>query len=338
MTMTYAYSALVHPASSAASQLPMTQAVVDPSVRLFDMLTDIFERAGSECNIDLVFTPDANGAQNNSCRAALMAFIRNPSFQTGEIVARRLQSFTPPQAGVALLFLLVGVNHIGYHRLVVSRFPAETGILAQENGQILSLSLIEQVFLKNAFAYKSAYFTTEDIAAEFQGGSAMDRQSRDTGKPARYWVQQFLESELLTTDAGGTMFLGKALDAAVKHADDFAVKNELLSASTIMRGFDGVAQSTADMLETLRLSAPAVQAIRSHLSRPEAANDVFTFSTAEFDKHIRYQTVELNNGATMTAPNGDFSDVFSEEIVSDDGRVRFTTEGYVVDRRIRRAK
>ena len=134
------------------------------------------------------------------------------------------------------------------------------------------------------------------------------------------------------------MFVGKALDAAVKHEGDFKIKRELLGASTIMRGFDGVAQSTADLLATLRLTPPAVQAITSRLSRPEAANDVFTFSTAEFDKHIRYQTVELNNGATMTAPSGEFSDVFSEETVSDDGRVRFTTEGYVVDRRIRRVK
>ena len=128
MIMTSAYSALVHPASSAASQLPIKQAIVTQSGRLLDMLTDIFERAESECNIDLVFSPDTNQAQNNSCRAALMAFIRNPSFQTGEIIVRRLQSFTPPQAGVALLFLLVGANNSGHHQLVVSRFPAETGI------------------------------------------------------------------------------------------------------------------------------------------------------------------------------------------------------------------
>ncbi len=338
MPLTYTYCALVHPASSTRAGTQLNQVAATQTGQLLDLLLDIFYRAESECDMDLVFKPDMHRAQNNECRNALMAFVRNPSVHTGEIIARRLETVTPPQAGVALLFLLLGTDNKGQHRLVVSRFSAETGILAQEVGQSLSLKFIEQIFLKNAFAYKSAFFKTEDIAADFPGGRTMDRQARNTGKPAKYWVQEFLQSELLTTDASGTQFLAKALDEAVKSEKDGRLKQELLSATTLIRGFDGFTQSTESMLTTLPLTEPAVQAITARFSRPESMRDVFRFNAAEYDKHIRYQTVELDNGATLTAVNGDFSEVFQEEIVSDDGRVRFTTEGNILDRRIRRVK
>lgn len=202
----------------------------------------------------------------------------------------------------------------------------------------MSLDFIEQVFLKNASAYKSAFFKTEHVAADFSGGSTMDGQARNTGKPAEYWVQKFLMSELLTTDVSGTRFLATAVGEAVKTETDTQIRQELLAASTLMRGFDGITQSTESLLATLPLTQPAVQAITSRLSRPESARDVFRFSATEYDKHVRYRTVDLDNGATLTAPSNDFSDVFQETPLSDDGRVRFTTEGKVLDRRLRRTK
>ncbi len=338
MQLTHTYSALVHPMSNTNASDPIKQVSGIQPGRLLDMLRDIFERARIECDIDLVFNQDTLRAQNNECRRILMEFLRNESNQNGEQIARRLQSVTPQQSGSALLFLLCGTDDDGNHQLVVSRFPAESGILAQETGQVLSLNFIEQVFLKNASAYKSAVFKTEHTSADFPDGRAMDGQMRATGKPAEYWVRKFLDSELLTTDASGTKFVAKAVDEAIKNEADFELKQELLAASTIIRGFDGMTRSADDILQTLPLTVPAVQAITSRLSRPESSVDVFTFSVDEYDKYVRYQTVELDNGATLTAVNGDFSDVFQEEIVSDDGRVRFTTEGKILDRRIRRAK
>lgn len=132
MLLTYAYCALVHPASSVRAGVQLNQVAVSSSGPLLDLLIDVFNRAESECDIDLVFRPDANRTQNNECRNMLMSFVRNPSLQTGHSIARRLESVTPPQAGLALLFLLHGSDSYGNHRLVVSRFPAESGILAQE--------------------------------------------------------------------------------------------------------------------------------------------------------------------------------------------------------------
>ncbi len=48
-------------------------------------------------------------------------------------------------------------------RVVLSRFPAETGILAEEIGHSLTVQFIEKIFMKNAFAYKSAVFEGEII-------------------------------------------------------------------------------------------------------------------------------------------------------------------------------
>ena len=67
-------------------------------------------------------------------------------------------------------------------------------------------------------------------------------------------------------------------------------------------------------------------------------NDTFTFDSDEFDKHIRYRSVELDNGAIMTADDKEFSNVFREEPLGDTNRSRYTTEGTILAQRFRKTK
>ena len=302
------------------------------------MLVDVFERASSECDMELIFTPDPQGAQHNECRDILMAYLKEPTIQSGEAIARRLQSVTPGTAGSALLFILTGVSDLDHHRLVISRFPAEVGVLAQESDQRLSLQFIEQIFLKNAHAYKCALFETEHLSANFASGRSIDRQARDIAVIAGYWLNKFLQAQLKTTDVHGTQFLAKAMREAANSEDDPDVKQEIVAATILTRGMDGQTHSTESLLSSLPLTQPAAQRITSKLPRPEVAHDFFTFRREEYDKIIRYETLELDNGATLTAEHGKFMDVFQAESVDNDGRVRYSTEGKIMQRRVRSAK
>ena len=338
MQLTHAYSALVHPLTGANPIKAIIGAVISPSGPLNDMVQDVFSRAPAECDMELIFAPDPQGRQNNECRDELMAHARCPSIQNGEQIARRLQSVTPARAGSALLFILVGLTDSGSHRLVVSRFPAEVGVRAQEDGANLSLEFIEQVFLKNAHAYKCACFETDHLAAQFPGGRATDRQARGTGAIANYWLGKFLQSRLKTTDVLGTQFLAQAIRDAVGSEDDLDLKNDLMAASRLIRGMDGKTQSAESFLTSMQLQTPVVQAITSKLPRPEVARNVFTFTQAEYDKLVRYESVELDNGAILTAEHGKFETAFERETVGDTGRERFTTEGVVKKQRVGKVK
>lgn len=72
----------------------------------------------------------------------------------------------------------------------------------------------------------------------------------------------------------------------------------------------------------------------------DLANEQFAFSSEEFDKHLRYRAVELDNGAVLMAEADRFDDVFSREELDGQGRgmERFWTEGRVEDERVRQTK
>ena len=46
--------------------------------------------------------------------------------------------------------------------------------------------------------------------------------------------------------------------------------------------------------------------------------------------------MELDNGATLTAPSGEFDEVFRQEVLDEErNRVRFTTQGTVVSDKLK---
>ncbi len=77
-------------------------------------------------------------------------------------------------------------------------------------------------------------------------------------------------------------------------------------------------------------------AIANELKTPHLGNERFEFDFAEFQTLAAFKSVELSNGGTLTAPSSDFDDVFRKEFVDRNRRqVRFTTEGRVVNEKLR---
>ena len=234
MQLEYIHSFLVRPGYNVNPQPAISGTLVLRNGGLFDMLMDLFQRAFRECNIEVIFAPDENGQQNNESRDLLIEYARNPSIHTGRPIAESLQKVTTNRSGLGLLFLMKGIDNENGHILVISRFPAGSGVTATENIQDLDVEFLEQVFLKNAKAYKSAFFRTEHLDAEFQEGRAIDRQSTGPDALRDYWIKDFLKCQLRTTAAAGTRRLAEAVRNAVRVEDDPNVKQELVATAKLL--------------------------------------------------------------------------------------------------------
>ena len=202
------------------------------------MLRTVFDRASHECDIDIVFQPDRDGRQQNDCRDAIIKIVAAPTVVHGRAIAKRLQAVTTNRSGLGLLFLMKGDND-NVDTVVISRFPADQGVVAQENAEQLSVEFLERVFMKSAKAYKSAIYSSDSLQRGFWDGRAVDRQISGPRELSDYWIRDLLQSELRTTGPAGTKRLAVAVREAIRSADTLELRQELISAAGLMRGQAG---------------------------------------------------------------------------------------------------
>lgn len=338
MSVEHIHSFLVHPSKAEEEQPPVGGTTIPLSGKLGKMLAGVYDRAPDECDIDIVFRADPEGRQQNDCRDLLVAYVRVPSIPHGRDVAGRLQSVTTNRSGLGLLFIMQGKEG-RKHRIVVSRFPADQGVIAEEDRDRLSVEFIERVFMKSARAYKCVFYESESLEGGFWDGQAVDRQISGPKELSDYWIRDFLMSELRTTGPAGTKRIAVALRDAIKAVDGLGTRQELVAAAQLIRGRDGRNVSGAQLVDSLGLSAEATTALAQALPRPELMSEVFRFDRAEFERHVTYRAIELNTGAMLLAEDAQFDSVFQREVIDEAARqVRYTTEGEVVDSRLRKSK
>ncbi|MEK7322173.1 MAG: hypothetical protein AABZ84_03740 [Pseudomonadota bacterium] len=332
------YSYLSYPSKHEEQQPEIGGATIPHKGRLYEMLKDIFDKSDKECNIPICFTPDANGAQNNACRNEIIALINSSGITAGRKIAERLQSVTTGKSGMGLLFLIVAQEE-KTHKIMISRFPADQGIMAEQNSKTLKVEFVEQVFLKNANAYKSAVYKGASTAADFWLGDAVDKQTNHGIKDvANYWIREFLLSDFKTTSKAGTKRLAIALKDAITNTDDLGVKHELTSSAILARNMGGKNTSIAEFYNQFHLSDNAKAVINKQLKSMRLAGDKFQFDIDEFTKHISYKTLEIDNGAILTAPVDKFDKCFKEQ-GAENSRVRtFQTSGRVINEKLKKSK
>jgi hypothetical protein len=147
------------------------------------MISDLYSEAPSTNRIEVSFRSDGN--QYNVCRALLLAYLEGPSSAKAKRIAARLQLVTTRVPGLGLFFVVDGSDAQG-RRLLLSRFPADQGLLAEEtSGRSLSVSFVEKVFLKSSHAYKSVLYAERSPGAGFWRGKVIDRQSKGDRDPFR---------------------------------------------------------------------------------------------------------------------------------------------------------
>lgn len=298
---------------------------------MFDLLKGVYEKADVECTIGIVFNKGANGAQENDCRNVLLDYTKAPTVHSGRILAERLSSVTTKRSGLGLLFLLYGKEGLR-HKVVLSRFRANNGVLVNEAKDMLTVEFIDRVFMKNAHSYKAVVYQDQSLLAGFWDGMAVDKQinSQDL-ESSDYWVKEFLNSSFKTSPASGTRRLALALKQAIRDTKELEVKRQISAAVSLGDGLNGQPFNVNDFCERFGFTTETKGAVVKAVGRTDLAADNFLFDTAEFTKQLPYRTVELDSGAMLTAHTAEFDDVFDQHEVGDgDGRIRFSTTGTVV--------
>lgn len=331
MPIEHIHAFVVHPRKGATAA-----AVKGTSVKLagqmFDLLGNIYAKSEKECDVDITFTP-AGGKQQNDCRDLISAYLANPSLTTGDAVAVRLELQTDARSGMGLLFLISG-NEGREHKIVISRFPTDNAIYVEDNPGKLTVQFLERVFMKNKASYKAATYRDASLKSGFWNGRAIDKQHNPAGEFSNYWIYDFLASQLTVTAAAGTRRLASAIRAAVKK-NGLAIKKEIVAAATLAPGLNGQRLTINDFAQRFGLSPDAKAALLRELKNERMAQEKFQFESIEFQNLVAFKSIDLSNGGTLTAPSSEFDDVFRQEPTDRGGRVRFITEGEVVNERLK---
>jgi hypothetical protein len=124
------YGFLAHPAKGEDEQPEIMGTEVTLSGRLYGMLRDVYDDSDTECNTEISFLP-IEDKQENQRRSEILALLGSPSLETARVLAVRIQEVTTHRSGMGLVFVMLGPN-TNQTKLVISRFPAEHGILAEE--------------------------------------------------------------------------------------------------------------------------------------------------------------------------------------------------------------
>lgn len=334
MAVEKVHTFVVHPRKGAMEEFEITGAEVELKGKIFDLLKGIYEKSEQECDVKITFSPTKDGKQQNDCRDLICAYLGNPSIENGRVIAAKLEKCTDGRSGLGLLFLISGTEGLN-KKIVVSRFPTDNAIYVEEDSKKLEVQFLERVFMKNKSSYKAVMYCDAALSSGFWNGSAIDKQLNNSIGQSDYWILDFLSSQLTVTPAAGTRRLATALRGAAKKAS-FPVKGELVAAATLAANVHGETLSIDQFGQRFHLSAQAKAALLGELRNAKSAQELFQFDNAEFRSLVAFKSVELENGATLTAPSGQFDDVFEQEDVDGiDGVVRFSTESRVIDEKLR---
>jgi len=338
MAIEYIHSYLVHPGKREGHVSQIGGTTLPLSGKLFDLLDEIYSNAEIQCDIGISFNQGAGGVQQNACRDLFVDYLETPNLVRGRRIAERLESVTTRRSGLGLLFIIAGKEGRD-SKFVISRFPTDTAILAEEKQQELSIEYLERVFMKSAHSYKAAVYRDSSLKAGFWKGKAVDRQINDrVTQVSAYWIGEFLASDFEVTAAAGTRKFAIALRNAARDAtNSVAIKSEIAAAVTLAKALKGRKSTILGFEAMMNLSQAAQSAINEHAT--EFLNDQFQLDWKEFSDYLAYRSIELDNGGMLTAESSKFDDVFQREPLRGSASdVRFSTEGRVVGERLGKSK
>lgn len=207
-------------------------------------------------------------------------------------------------------------------------------MLAEQSGDTLSIQFVQRVFLRSTKAYKSVLYKCQTPESGFWRGRATDRQINDRRETARYWIDDFLASTLVTLGPAGSRRLAAAMRGAIENSP-IEIKEELVAAVRLIPNQSGKLISASKLLERLGVSEQGVSLVRQAMSRADLMDESFEIDSEEFVRYTAIRSIELDNGALLMAATNNFETVFTQRQVAE-GRVMFETEGRIINQRIKR--
>lgn len=330
------HSYLVNPEKGIEEQSEIRGTEVTNKGNLYKMLTEIFFEAPSECKYEIAFLHNEDGEQQNDCKDLIIEYTKTGEYKNGLKIAEHLQLQTTKRSGLGLLFLILGKNG-NKHRLVISRFPADNGILAEESKSALNVKFVERIFMKNAKAYKCAIYEGSALEMDFWKGRAIDKQINSDLDISAYWIKDFLKSDFATPGERGTKRLASALRDAINNpSTSIEIKEELTAALKLAKGLNGQIVSASSFLSRLGVSKDSKDVVQASM-KSSLFDEQFKVIFEEMDKLIAFKSVELDNGAYLSAQATAFENIFSKEKV-ENNNVEFSTKGKIITERVRKTK
>lgn len=336
MNIEVIHSYLVNPDKGEKESSRIRGTKVGMRGNLFEMLSEIFKNSPSECKYEIAFKHNIDGVQQNDCKDLIVRYTNSKKYEHGLDIAEHLQRQTTKRSGLGLLFLIVG--SIGNRkRIIISRFPADNGILATESEKELNVTFVERIFMKSAKAYKSAYYEGSNPEANFWKGKAIDKQINSELTISDYWIKSFLKSDFATTGERGTKRLAAALRDSINNSKtSIEIKEEITAALKLAKGQNGQVLSASSFLSKLGVSAEAKEVVRNNMKK-SLFDEQFKLIYDELCKLVAFKTVELDNGAYLSAQATEFDDIFNKKETSNQ-QVEYSTKGTIVAQRVRKTK
>ncbi len=125
---------------------------------------------------------------------------------------------------------------------------------------------------------------------------------------------------------------------AVQNSEDINIKSEISSIAQLVNSLPNQSISISSILSRFNLSDHTKEAIYNELPNHNCAKEKFVFSSSEFERHIHYRSIELDNGGIVVADAQQFSNVFEITENINDGVVAISTKGKIIDEKLRKTK
>jgi hypothetical protein len=196
--------------------------------------------------------------------------------------------------------------------------------------------------MKSAKSYKAAMYSGKSFAKDFWRGQAADKQV-NSGQSviADYWIREFLLSDFLTPGEAGTRRFAIAVRETMNRSTESRVKQDIAAMHNFMARMPAQTRLSAKgLLDRFQVPSETQEQIKKRFPKAKSFEETFTFVPDEFTKFVSMRTIELDNGALLTAPTDRFDQVFTREPVAgaNNDVVRFSTEGSITDQRFRKVK
>src|SRR5947199_4300997 len=127
MPIQHIHTFVAHPRKNEIKVAQVNGTAVKLDGKMFDLLHTIYVRSEQECDVDITFTPSADGKQQNDCRDLICTYLDDPTLAHGRAIAERLERHTDGRSGIGLMFLICGREGRD-HKIVISRFPTDNAI------------------------------------------------------------------------------------------------------------------------------------------------------------------------------------------------------------------
>src|SRR5436305_2569401 len=170
MAISRIFSTLVPPGKHDDPDAPQSILGTEVALRgnVFKMLSDIYVKSDQECDVAIRFLMADDGRQQNDVRSELVQLIQQPTLEGANRLAARLRDVTNHKSGIGLLFFVLSDSDD--NKMLISRFPADQGILAEPHESTLDVAFVERIFMKNELTYKAALYRGKSLKADFWDG------------------------------------------------------------------------------------------------------------------------------------------------------------------------